>query len=387
MYARALGPERSAQAAAHESSKADPMSEAEAERQAATEGLTLMRSGLGNTGYLGVSRHACVNKPYMVRIKEGGKQRCLGYFSSPHEAALVYARARYELLIKESGKALWLGLFSSDDHEAARASALAFEVDKRARAAGDQASKADPMSEAEAEQQAATEGLTLPCSGSNKTGYSGVKHYGYHGGTSRSYSYQAMITEGGKGRSLGTFSSPHEAALAYARALGPERSARPRAAAEIAPMSLAVAEQQAVAEGLTLRRSGNSTGYMGVQYKGKPKSKPYRARIKQGGNYRTLGSYSSPHEAALAHARACTVRQAARAFGPERGAQAAAVESALMSAAEAEEQAAAAGLTRMRSSSSSTGSTGYEGVKNKKKRKIRADIMEGAKKLGIFSSS
>ena len=61
-------------------------------------------------------------------------------------------------------------------------------------------------------------------------------------------------------------------------------------------MSAAEARRQAEAEGLTLVRSSNSTGYRGVF---KMRSK-FQAR---GGQERNLGSFGTAEEAALAYAR------------------------------------------------------------------------------------
>ena len=78
------------------------------------------------------------------------------------------------------------------------------------------------MSEAEAERLAAEEGLSLVLSSNNRTGYVGV----FRVTSRKAETYGGQITEGGKLRALGSFSSVHEAGLAYARALGPERSTK-----------------------------------------------------------------------------------------------------------------------------------------------------------------
>ena len=71
--------------------------------------------------------------------------------------------------------------------------------------------------EAKALRLAAAEGLELVRS-NNKTGFSNVHQY------RRSASYHVESSTDGKRETLGTFATAAEAALAYARYLGPERS-------------------------------------------------------------------------------------------------------------------------------------------------------------------
>ena len=73
------------------------MTRGEAEAAATAEGLQLIPSS-GPTGYKGVSlhepamRHGLEESRYFAQFKGGGTLAPLGYFSSPHEAALAYAR-------------------------------------------------------------------------------------------------------------------------------------------------------------------------------------------------------------------------------------------------------------------------------------------------------
>ena len=69
------------------------MTEAEARRLAAAEGLALVQAESA-AGYKGVSYHSRpgISNPFMVKIKQGGKSHSLGCFSSAAEAALAYAR-------------------------------------------------------------------------------------------------------------------------------------------------------------------------------------------------------------------------------------------------------------------------------------------------------
>ena len=75
---------------------------------------------------------------------------------------------------------------------------------------------------------AASEGLPLVRS-ENAAGFKGVTH---HEKASKSKPFQAKHCHGGKKRSLGYFASAEEAALAYARELGPEDSKTAAAEAE-----------------------------------------------------------------------------------------------------------------------------------------------------------
>ena len=63
------------------------------------------------------------------------------------------------------------------------------------------------------------------------------------------------------------------------------------------------ARQQAEAEGLTLLRAENSTGYFGVYLKKPGQPKPYQAQVKRGGMHVHLGYFATAEEAALCIAR------------------------------------------------------------------------------------
>ena len=70
-----------------------PLAAAEALRQAAAEGLELVKSD-NSAGFFGVTfRSDCRHKPYAVRLARGGKQVQLGSFATAEEAALHSARA------------------------------------------------------------------------------------------------------------------------------------------------------------------------------------------------------------------------------------------------------------------------------------------------------
>ena len=93
----------------------------------------------------------------------------------------------------------------------------------------------------------------------NATGFRGVKH-----GERRSKPFQALVWRNGKMQHLGRYATAEEAALAYARELGPEGSKAAAAVAEPA-MTAEQAEAAAAEEGLTLLRADNATGFKGVR--------------------------------------------------------------------------------------------------------------------------
>ena len=74
--------------------QAAPMTVEEALRQADAEGLTLMKSDAGSTGYKGVSkRDSKPTRPYKAQLNLDGKLMYLGCYATPEEAALAVARA------------------------------------------------------------------------------------------------------------------------------------------------------------------------------------------------------------------------------------------------------------------------------------------------------
>ncbi len=174
---RFLGPEGSA-AAAQPAKPAQPaqpgMSEAEVRAAVEAEGLTLVPS-TSSTGFKGVYASA---KTFAAQVSSGGKLHNLGSFDTAPEAALHVSR--------------FLGPEGS-------------------------AAAAQPgMSEAEVRAAVEAEGLTLVPSTSS-TGFKGVSADGNKFG--------ASIYFNGKLSWLGMFGTALEAALHYARFLGPEGSA------------------------------------------------------------------------------------------------------------------------------------------------------------------
>jgi hypothetical protein len=160
-----------------EAADAQPLTAAEARAAAAAEGLELVPSAGGETGFKCVSKHG---GKYQAKVQENGKWRHLGNFATAEEAALCYAR-----------------------HIGAERAAV-------------EAADAQPLTADEARAAAAAEGLELVTSASGETGFKCV----YKSGGK----YQAKITENGKSRRLGNFATPEEAALCYARHIGAERA-------------------------------------------------------------------------------------------------------------------------------------------------------------------
>jgi len=240
-------------------------------RAAATaEGLELVPSSSNETGFKCVAKQVSGGK-YVAQINKShknGKQRYLGRFATPEEAALCYARH--------------IG--------AERAAAEAAE----ARAAEPEPLTADEARAAAAAVRAAAaaEGLELVPSSSNETGFKGAHK--------RGGKYEACIREDGKQRYLGRFATPEEAALCYARHIGAERAAAEAADARIAAPTADEARAAAAAEGLELVPSASGeTGFRGVYRNGGK----YKVDITEKGKSRHLGNFATPEEAALCYAR------------------------------------------------------------------------------------
>ena len=89
------------------------------------------------------------------------------------------------------------------------------------------------------------------------------------------------------------------------------RAAAQKAAAAPVPLTSEEAQQQAQAEGLTLRKADNKAGYYGVNQKS-GESKPYEARFFRGGGQVYLGYFATAEEAALCIARSPEGQAAAK---------------------------------------------------------------------------
>eukprot|EP00964_Phaeocystis_antarctica_P108084 scaffold72730_cov58-Phaeocystis_antarctica.AAC.3 len=153
--------------------------------------------------------------------------------------------------------------------------------------------------------QAQAEGLTLRVA-ENKAGYFGVSHQ-----PGKPRPYQARVRRGGKDVHLGSFATAEEAALCFARSPEGQAVVAERAAAA-PPLTSEEARQQAQAEGLTLLRAENKTGYFGVSLNSPGHPKPYQARVSRGGTVVSLDSFATAEEAALCVARSPEGREAAR---------------------------------------------------------------------------
>ena len=229
------------------------------------EGLTLLKADTA-TGYFGVTYNPVPSKHYQARVWRDGSAVSLGYFATPKEAALCVART------PEGQKA------------AERAASV--------------------LTSEEARQQAQAEGLTL-LKADNKAGYFGV----YLSQPGKHKPYQAQVKRGGKTVTLGYFATAEEAALCIARS--PEGQEAAKRAAAAPPLTSEEARQQAQAEGLTLLKADNKTGYFGV-YHQPGQSKPYRAQVWRGGKVVHLGSFATAEEAALCVARSPEGQAAAK---------------------------------------------------------------------------
>ena len=83
------------------------------------------------------------------------------------------------------------------------------------------------------------------------------------------------------------------------------------------PLTSEEARQQAEAEGLTLLKADNKTGYFGVRLDRPSKPKPYQAKVRRGGKQVSLGSFATAEEAALCVARSPEGRAAAERAAPQ----------------------------------------------------------------------
>jgi hypothetical protein len=202
--------------------------------------------------------------------------------------------------------------------------------------------------------------------------------------------FMARIKENGQLRHLGMFATPEEAALRYARHVGPVRAAAEAAAARgegpkwplrgKGPPQITTAEEilaATAAEGLELVPSStNETGFKNVW---KNDDGKYASHVRENGKLHYLGIFATPEEAALCYARhigaerAAAEAAAARGEGPQS-----------LTADEARAAAAAEGLELVPSSSNETG---FKGA-HKRGGKYEACIREDGKQryLGRFAT-
>ena len=109
-----------------------------------------------------------------------------------------------------------------------------------------------------------------------------------------------------------------QSALYVARS--PEGQASAERPAAAPSLTSEQAKQQAQAEGLTLRVAKSKTGYYGVPFDKRAKTKPYPAQVWRGGKQVTLGTFATAEEAALCIARSPEGQAAAKkaAAAPQR---------------------------------------------------------------------
>ena len=282
-YARHIGAKRAAAEAAEarvavpQPLTADETRAAAAAARAAAvaEGLELVPSSSNETGFKGVVKR---DKSYEARKKEKGKQRHLGTFATPEEAALCYAR-----------------------HIGAKRAA--------AEAAEARVAVPQPLTAGEARAAAAAEGLELVPSSITKTGFKYV-HPNPVG------KFAAFVWDHDKTLHLGTFVTAEEAALHYARYVGAERAAAEAAEARVTapqPLTADEARAAAAAEGLELvpsSRSNSVAGFKGVRMHSQSHfSVPFTEE--NGEKKRHLGTFRTPEAAALCYTRHIGAKRAA----------------------------------------------------------------------------
>ena len=176
-----------------------------AEATAESEGLVLVPSKVNATGYKGVyhngNNYSCAGK------RGNGQITYIGIYTTPHEAALNYAR--------------YVGAEQAATEKVAYVEAA------------EKAAKAAATFE-EAKATAESEGLVIVTSKASATGYRGVsKSYTMTLAGPRLIGYRAKGKRGtDKAIHIGTYTTSHEAALHYARHIGPQQAAAEKAAEE-----------------------------------------------------------------------------------------------------------------------------------------------------------
>lgn len=164
-----------------------------------------------------------------------------------------------------------------------------------------------PLTSEQALQQAQAEGIRLRV-GNNATGYFGVSLE-----ASKPLPFRAQLKWRGQKITLGRFATAEEAALCVARSPeGQTAAAAAEALAATPPLKSEEALQQAKAEGLSLLKANNKTGYFGVQVDPRSQSKPFSARVWCDSKSTCLGYFATAEEAALFVARSPEGRAAAQ---------------------------------------------------------------------------
>jgi hypothetical protein len=204
---------------------------------------------------------------YTTQIKENGRNRVLGRFSTPEEAAFRYA-----------------------EHIGA----------ERAAAEADEA-RGEVLTAEEIKAAAAAEGLVLVPSASNESGFKYVAKFRNR--------YQIQIKADGKNLHLGCFTTPEGAALCYARHIGAKQAAAEADEARGEGLTAEEVKTAAAAEGLVLVPSAsNESGFRNVSKNGNNR---YKATVKANGKTLHLGNFTTPEGAALCYARHIGAKRAA----------------------------------------------------------------------------
>ena len=130
-----------------------------------------------------------------------------------------------------------------------------------------------------------------------KTGYKGV----YPNPSDAKKPYAAQVRRDGRNVVLGKFATAEEAALVYARAIGPAELHAAAAALHARPLSAREVAAAVRAEGLRLLRSEKvASGFVGVTIGSGERKRPYNVVLRG----TLLGCFESAEEAALVYARA-----------------------------------------------------------------------------------
>ncbi|EOD37019.1 hypothetical protein EMIHUDRAFT_110035 [Emiliania huxleyi CCMP1516] len=204
---------------------------AEAVRQADREGLTLA-TGCGNTGYKGVCYRPKErgSKKYRLSVFVGGKMLSLGYFTTPEEAALFYARreagrdmvapASQRMYLRRAGSLeattgeATTGAGAAPTGGAPAGTAMPIEDLAGAVARGAAGAAATGAARMMAPPRtASSEGVVL-IPAVRKDSTTGYKNVIFHRGSKQ---FEAKVRPGGKSVFLGSFDTAEEAATAYAR--------------------------------------------------------------------------------------------------------------------------------------------------------------------------
>ena len=132
-YARHFEAQHGARAAAEARVAVPQPPWSKARKAAAAEGLELMTSSSSQTGFKGVFKN---HSKYKAEIREHGKKRHLGNFSTPEEAALCYAR--YVLADRAASEVGGPALHASAHHGARSSPQVRFGGSSGARGGGDE---------------------------------------------------------------------------------------------------------------------------------------------------------------------------------------------------------------------------------------------------------